>query len=235
MKKKELIIVSLICLLVTISLFLGLYNYMKTVNPQEINIYEKNKKFVVELKASSAGIGESYGSAVFIKENGILITNAHVISYKKLGEKFVFDDIFIRFLFKEDYVPVQIVKYDYDLDLAVLTLENISLSYGMVDIFSGRIANGDEIYAMGNLNNTGISLTKGIISNTNIIIKNGDVERKMIQCDIVIAEGNSGGALFNKNGELIGLTTLRLKDSENNVIYGISYCIPIDVILKYIN
>ena len=48
MKKKELIIVSLICLLVTISLFLGLYNYMKTVNPQEINICEKNKKFVVE-------------------------------------------------------------------------------------------------------------------------------------------------------------------------------------------
>ncbi len=56
-----------------------------------------------------------------------------------------------------------------------------------------------------------------------------------IQCDINITEGNSGGALLNKNGELVGVTTFRLKDSKNNVVYGISFSIPIKTIKNFIN
>ncbi|MDR2266034.1 MAG: trypsin-like serine protease [Christensenellaceae bacterium] len=47
-------------------------------------------------------------------------------------------------------------------------------------------------------------------------------------------EGNSGGALLNSRGQLIGITTFRTKDSKGNPIYGIAYCIPMDVVLDYI-
>ncbi|MBR7135826.1 MAG: trypsin-like peptidase domain-containing protein [Clostridia bacterium] len=77
-------------------------------------------------------------------------------------------------------------------------------------------------------------LTEGVVSNSNVEVELEKVKRQVIQCDITIAEGNSGGALLNENGEIVGLTTFRLKDASNNVIYGIAYCIPANTILEYI-
>ena len=99
---------------------------------------------------------------------------------------------------------------------------------------SSSIHFGEEVFAIGNLNNVGISLTKGIISNPKIMVSYNEQSREVIQCDLAIAEGNSGGALLNCHGKLIGITTFRLKDNSSNVIYGISYCIPADVVMEYI-
>ena len=52
--------------------------------------------------------------------------------------------------------------------------------------------------------------------------------------DLTIAQGNSGGALLNEKGKLIGITTFRTKDNSGNVIYGIVYCISINIVLDYI-
>ena len=59
--------------------------------------------------------------------------------------------------------------------------------------------------------------------------------RNVIQCDLVINEGNSGGALLNERGELIGITTFRLKDSADEIIYGIAFSIPVNLVLSYLN
>lgn len=59
--------------------------------------------------------------------------------------------------------------------------------------------------------------------------------RAVIQCDLTIAQGNSGGALLDKKGRLVGITTFRTKDNSGNVIYGIVYCIPINIVLNNIN
>lgn len=60
-------------------------------------------------------------------------------------------------------------------------------------------------------------------------------ERNVIQCDLIINEGNSGGALLDSKGRLIGITTFRLKDYSGNVIYGIAFCIPIRDVIDYLN
>ena len=78
-----------------------------------------------------------------------------------------------------------------------------------------------------------------MLSGTRLITVLAKVEldgltRNVIQCDLTIAAGNSGGALLNDNGELIGITTFRTKDMSGNVIYGIVYCIPVNTVLGYI-
>ena len=190
---------------------------------------------IVEVKASTEDVGESFGTAEFINTKGILITNAHVITYKKLGISYTFDDISVRFSFENDYHKVLIVKFDIDKDIAVLQLEDTNCNYKAVKFGdSSKLNYNQEIFAIGNLNNLGLSITKGIISNPSINVTYENNTRNVIQCDITIADGNSGGALLDKNGKLIGITAFRLKDNKANVIYGIAYCIPINTVLEYI-
>lgn len=196
-------------------------------------IYNDSLLSVVEVKAVTEGIGESFGTAEFVGKNK-LITNAHVLTYKKLGETFIFDNIYIRFANETEYHAVELVKHDVIYDLAVLKTEGIP--HGILEIDkSCNYKTGDEVYAIGNLNNIGLSFTQGIISNKKINIEQNGYMREVIQCDLTIAEGNSGGALINRHGQLIGLTTFRLRDNLNNVIYGISYCIPANVVWEYIS
>ena len=157
------------------------------------------------------------------------------MTYKILGVVNAFENISIRFAFENDYHSVTLIKYDNDLDLAVLKLNNLNYKFKPIGLGnSSKLKNGNLVYALGNLNNVGISITSGIISNSNITITYNDVTREVIQCDLTIAEGNSGGALLDKSGNLIGITTFRLKDIDGKVIYGISYCIPINTVLEYI-
>ena len=97
-----------------------------------------------------------------------------------------------------------------------------------------KVKSGDEVFAIGNLSNYGIGITKGHVSVPKInIIVDGN-KKEVIQCDITIVSGSSGGALVNRNGKLIGITTFRTKDNLGNVIHGIGYVIPINRVLEYI-
>ncbi len=190
---------------------------------------------VVEVKASTEDVGESFGTAEFINSNGVLVTNAHVITYKKMGVVYTFENVSVRFSFENDYHKVSIVKFDTTKDVAVLQLDDTSLNFKPLKMGdSSKLNYNQEIFAIGNLNNLGLSITKGIISNPSLNVTYEDNTRNVIQCDLTIADGNSGGALLDNTGKLVGLTTFRLKDNKGNVIYGIAYCIPINTILEYI-
>lgn len=203
---------------------------------KKIDVEELSKYSVVKVKAETEGVGESFGTAIFVKNDGTLITNAHAVTYKQVGEYFQFDNCFIRFSTENNYRSVTIEKYDLKSDLAVLKLVDTNCKYKVVTIADSlKIKMNDEVYAIGNLNNVGISLTKGIISNPKINVEYNGIIREVIQCDLTIAEGNSGGALLNSKGELVGITTFRLKDNSNNVIYGICYSIPVNKVVEYIN
>lgn len=100
---------------------------------------------------------------------------------------------------------------------------------------SSKILHGDKVFAIGNSANYGLSISEGLIGSPLInIVYNGQT-RSVIQSTINITEGNSGGALVNTKGELIGITTFRTKDLSGNIIFGITYCIPINTVLEYIN
>ena len=93
---------------------------------------------------------------------------------------------------------------------------------------------GGACYACGNSQNQGISISKGLISKSRVVIELANKSYEVIATDAYFSEGCSGGALINKKSELIGITTFRLKDSIGNIIYGMGYAIPIDIVKDYI-
>ena len=206
-------------------------------------IYSQCIDNVVEVKAVSESVGESFGTAEIISEDGTLVTNAHVVTYTRLNTVNVFEEYFIRFSSEEDYRAVTLKKYDTEKDIAVLKIE-IDDTEELSDIAaftpvklgnSESLKAGEKVYAVGNASNYGIGIFEGIVSIPLINIVLDGVSKSVIQSDLTIAAGNSGGALLNARGELVGITTFRTKDNSGNVIYGIVYSISINTVLDFVN
>ena len=196
-------------------------------------IFKNNINSVVEVKASTSDVGESYGSGVIYSSDGYLITNAHVVSYTTFGETKTFLSYEIRFTKDEEYKEAEFVKMDNELDLAILKIKNEG-KFNSISFSKDAYTYGDIVYAIGNTSNYGIGISKGIISVPEVNIIYNDISRLVIQADIDIASGNSGGALLDKKGRLIGITTFRTKDLSNNVNYGFAYSIPVRIIKEFI-
>ena len=208
-----------------------------TLSLSPVDIFNNCKSSIVELKTYNDENNICYGSAVLIDSNGTFASNAHLLRYKEGGIYKEFENIEIRFSFEENYREVSIIKYDSDLDISFLKLNNTdNLNLKPISIEKELdLKHGQKVYAIGNGMNHGIGITEGIISIPTVNITYEDITRKVIQCDLVINDGNSGGALLNERSSLIGLTTFRLKDDNAKIIYGIAYCIPIDTVITYLN
>ncbi len=201
------------------------------------DVYEECLYNVVEVKASSENVGESFGTGEIVSTDGKIITNAHVVTYSRLGTTNEFENYYMRFAFEDEYRAAVLEKFNSELDIAVLKLKDLS-GISLNPIKKGdsdNLKSGETVYAVGNASNYGIGIFQGIISIPLINVELDGLTRSVIQCDLTIAAGNSGGALLNDDGELIGVTTFRTKDTSGNVIYGIVYCIPINIVLGYIN
>lgn len=231
--KINLFLIIALCLENLILIIVGFVFFgEKAITSNEIFADSKNK--VVEIKAESDGVGVSYGTGTIIDNQCSIITNAHVITYSHLNENIVFDKIFIRFITESDFRETSVLKYDASDDLALLQLKNNDLNTDFFELGdSSRIQTGDKVYTLGNLNNYGLSFTSGFISMPSVNISYNSKTRNVIQCDLTISEGNSGGPLINDCGKLIGIVSFRLKDGNNNVIYGIAYCIPVDYLINF--
>ena len=207
--------------------------FIPTPKPSEI--FQDNLYSIVEIKAIADDIGESFGTAEFIDDEGILLTNAHVVTYMRLGATHIFDEYYIRFATEKDYRQVELLKYDVIADIALLKLNDTACEFRSMKIGnSSKLKSGDTVYAIGNAVNYGLSISKGIVGIPLMGIEYSGNTRTVIQCDLTIAEGNSGGALLDERGRLVGLTTFRTKDGAGNVVYGLAYCIPIDIVMEYI-
>ena len=160
------------------------------------------------------------GSGVILSDNGYILTNQHVAGNK-------YSNCFIT---TEDGKTFNgnVVWADNNIDLAIIKILANNLDYIKLGD-SDQISLADEVYAIGNP--IGIefqrTVTKGIISGINRTIKVDDENymEDLIQTDATINEGNSGGALINKNGELIGINTVKISDAE-----GIGFAVPINII-----
>ncbi len=224
------LLLSILSICVNICLVSVLF-LQQTPNPNKV--FLDSLKSVVELKASSGSIGESIGTAVFVSSDGLLVTNAHVVTYEISDKVYTFDEYAIRFADSDEYLAANLLDFDKQLDIATLKIDN-SKSKSIKIANSKNIKYGDTVYSIGNSLNQGISIMKGVVSNPLLLLDYGNYSREVIRCDLTITEGNSGGALVNEKGELIGITTFRLKDKSGNIEYGIAYCIPSNVVTKYI-
>ncbi len=171
---------------------------------------------------------QSLGSGVVISENGYIVTNAHV-----LGENAV--EIFVTLMGGTRY-PADMVGIDPLTDIALLKIDVNNLPY-MEMGNSDDIIIGEWVIALGNpfglfnVSNKPIA-TAGIISSIDMNFgetESGHVYQNMIQTDASINSGNSGGALVNMQGELIGINTFIFSgdNTGNHGSIGIGFAIPI--------
>ncbi|MDR1951268.1 MAG: trypsin-like peptidase domain-containing protein [Bacteroidales bacterium] len=177
---------------------------------------------------SSTRRAEGFGSGVVISEDGFIITNNHVVQGA--------ENIEITFNNRKVF-SAKIVGTDPSTDLALLKVEarNLEyLSFGNSDLT--RI--GEWVLAVGNPFNLNSTVTAGIVSakarNMNILSQNMSGNERpiesFIQTDAAVNRGNSGGALVNLQGELIGINTAIA--STSGAFAGYSFAVPANIAKK---
>ena len=162
------------------------------------------------------------GSGFILSEDGYVITNHHVIDES--------DSITVSMNDGSEY-DAQLVGYDESNDIAVLKIEAENLTPVVLGK-SGDMHVGDDVVAIGNpLGELTFTLTAGKVSalNRDVTMSNGTT-MTLIQTDCAINSGNSGGALFNMYGEVIGITNAKYSSSSfgEASIDNIGFAIPID-------
>ena len=169
------------------------------------------------------------GSGVIISEDGYIITNNHVIDD---AEK-------IMITFNEGReLEASIVGADPNTDLALLKVDETNLPYTSFGN-SDEVKLGDWVLAVGNPFNLTSTVTAGIVSakarNINILRRNENVFplESFIQTDAAVNPGNSGGALVNPQGLLVGINTAIA--SKTGSYSGYSFAIPSNIALKVVN
>jgi len=165
------------------------------------------------------------GSGVIISADGYIITNRHVINEAEEIEVVLND--------KRTY-NAKILGEDPNSDLALLKIEEKNLPYLEFDN-SNNLKIGEWVLAVGNPYNLNSTVTAGIISAKSRkinILNDGGIE-SFIQTDAAINSGNSGGALVNTNGKLIGINTAI--QSNTGSFSGYGFAIPSNMVKKIIN
>ena len=168
---------------------------------------------------------EAAGSGIIITEDGYIVTNNHVISAESSLYYTIAEATQITVNLYNDETPyvATVVGTDEYTDIAVLKIEKTGLTPATL-ANSNDVKVGEAAFAIGNPVGMDYSVTSGIVSATNREVEVDGTTYTAIQTDAAINSGNSGGALVNANGEVIGINTLKLSGSD---IEGIGFAIPI--------
>ncbi len=216
------------------------YEASKLSTEKEQNVENKDIKTIDSVVKSVVGIsklkqngtsiflGDSesklgLGSGIILTDNGYILTNQHVVGNK-------YSNCYVTLENGKSYNG-SVVWADSNIDLAIIKIMANDLDYIELGD-SDKITLAEEVYAIGNP--IGIefqrTVTKGIISGIDRTIKltengNESYMEDLIQTDATINQGNSGGPLVNKNGQLIGINTVKITEAE-----GIGFAVPVNII-----
>lgn len=167
------------------------------------------------------------GSGVILSEDGYILTNNHVISSADSSSFYQVSDaksIKVKIYGDDTEYSAEIIGTDSQTDLAVLKIDKTGLTAAELGD-SSSVQIGEFVLAIGNPYNLDYSVTAGIISALNREMTVENTTYNVIQADCAINSGNSGGALVNSKGEVIGITTLKL---AGDGIEGVSFAIPVN-------
>ena len=193
---------------------------IRRASPAVVHVYSippGNKKWIKPKAFFIPKNKKSLGSGIIVSKKGYILTNYHVIKNH--------DTLLVK-LNDERHALAIIVGTDPETDLAVLkitldTLTPIKWLYSM-----NQLHKGDVVLAIGNPFGLKQTVTMGIVSAIQRTL-NLNTYENFIQTDAAINLGNSGGALINTNGKLIGITTLLL--SSHTGSEGLGFAIPVDL------
>ena len=207
--------------------------FRSSVPTDFISAAELSRKAVVFIKSDATGPSDfskdrslnlNSGSGVIISEDGFIITNNHVVEGAKNIEVTLNDNrVFIA----------ELVGSDPNTDLALLKIMTQNLDF-LVFGNSDSLQIGEWVMAVGNPFRLQSTVTAGIVSakarNINLLENHG-IE-SFIQTDAVVNPGNSGGALINTKGDLVGICTAIL--SHSGRYEGFSFAVPSNLAKKVI-
>lgn len=191
-------------------------------------IYKKNILKVVEIKATSED-AFGYATGFFIDSDGTILTNKHVVYNTTSNSNY--NKIQVRLADEDEWINAELIKVSDIDDLAIIKIKKTNTNFFNI---SESISNGQEIYTIGNPNGFGLSFANGVVSSSERNVIHNEQIIKTIQTSFVINEGNSGGPVFDKNGNLLGIISFRLKDNYNDVIQGISFALPSSTINAFL-
>ncbi|MFS2221336.1 outer membrane-stress sensor serine endopeptidase DegS [Pantoea sp. B65] len=180
--------------------------------PAVVNVYNRGAG-----GGTQNGGVTTLGSGVIMNAKGYILTNRHVINNA--------DQIIVA-LQDGRFFEAMLVGSDSLTDLAVLKITASNLP--VITINPKRMAHvGDIVMAIGNPYNLGQTVTQGIISATGRVGLSPSGRQNFLQTDASINHGNSGGALINSLGELMGINTLSFdKSNDGETPEGIGFAIP---------
>lgn len=163
--------------------------------------------------------GQSMGSGFIVDPKGYIVTNSHVIGDGQ------YDNITVSLIDGSMEIG-EVLWYDTTLDLAIVKINKTGLPAAELGD-SDSLMVGEPAVAIGNPMTLDLerTVTQGIISGLNrtIVFENGAIIEPLIQTDASINSGNSGGPLFNAEGQVIGINTAKVNSAE-----GLGFSIPIN-------
>lgn len=161
------------------------------------------------------------GSGIIISQDGYILTCAHVVSGAT--------SVKVQLNGSDQSYDATVVGVDSTSDIAVLKIDATGLTPAVIGD-SDKLAVGETTVAVGNpLGTLSNTVTQGIVSALNRQVTVEDNDMTLIQTDTSISPGNSGGGLFNANGELIGVVNAKSSYSEAE---GIGFAIPINTAME---
>jgi len=195
-----------------------------TLEAQQEAAIAKIEPAVVEIKVTTVQ-GEQIGSGVIVDTNGDIVTNNHVVSGEQTIEVV---------LSNGSTEQAQLVGTATADDLAVVRIQPFAHMTVAQIGDSSKLVVGQEVMAIGNPLGITETATKGIVSalNRSVTESTGTTISKAIQTDAAVNPGNSGGALINLQGQLIGIPTLTAVNTESNTAAnGVSFAIPSNLVV----
>ena len=210
----------------------NIHSYADAVNKAAISVVSINAYLLVKEEKSllpdnqnsskndqpKFKIRPNKGSGVIINSDGYIVTNNHVVGGAQRIEVVLHDG---------RRLEAQIIGQDPDTDLAVISTQLKQLP--AVDIADNhKMRVGDIVLAIGNPFGIGQTVTQGIISATGRDRVGLNTYENFIQTDAAINKGNSGGALINTRGEILGINSAIYSQTGNYL--GISFAIPINLV-----
>lgn len=168
------------------------------------------------------------GSGIIISEDGYILTNNHIVSSSSSESYYEVSEatkVTVTLFNDKTEYEAKIIGKDEQTDLAVIKIEKTGLSKAeFADSDSVKV--GEFAMAVGNPLGMQSSITCGVISAVNREVTDSDGKKfTLIQTDAAINSGNSGGALVNSEGKVIGINTLKLSGTG---IEGMGFAIPIN-------
>jgi serine protease Do len=188
-------------------------------------VYDPFAQFFGGVPRQETYIQQGSGSGVIISKDGYIVTNNHVIAGASKIEVVLND--------KRVYTA-EVIGTDPSTDIALLKINENELpylNYGNSDLLKV----GEWVLAVGNPFNLNSTVTAGIISakgRNNIIEGRKNPIESFLQTDAAVNPGNSGGALVNTNGDLVGINTAIA--SNNGAYQGYSFAVPVNIVKKVV-